>query len=44
MVSWKEKISFLKGELNQGQVNLIESIDVISQYLGVVKTVDQAHF
>lgn len=40
LVSWKEKVTFLKNELNKGQVNLIESIDVITQYLSIVNTID----
>lgn len=44
MVSWKEKVTFLRNELNKGQVNMIESIDVITQYLSIVNTIDHSQF
>lgn len=44
LVSWKEKIGFLKSNADGNSISLIETLDVISQYVSITQQFDRDVF
>lgn len=44
LVSWKEKMVYLKAHVDQNSINLIETLDIIAQYISITHQFDRDVF